>query len=78
MGRGVYTYSEIVVGEESGREIVDRWGEAVLKCLEGFVPAVAMRGSAGSGQGWRGEGGTDGRGGCARWEWTDCFARGLY
>lgn len=52
MGRGVYTYSEIVVGEESGREIVDRWGGgAVLKCLEGFVPAVAMRGSAGSGQG---------------------------
>lgn len=47
MGRDVYTYSEIVVGEESGREIVDRLGgvEAVLKCLEGFVPAVAMRGS---------------------------------
>jgi hypothetical protein len=42
-----------VVGEESGQEIVDSgrwvggWGgdEAVLKSLEGFVPAVAMRGS---------------------------------
>lgn len=41
--------SEIVVGEESsGREMVDWWGggEAVLKCLEGLAPAVAMRGSA--------------------------------